>query len=204
MATPDVFPTDTSHLEPPRKKRRLTHVLVLDLYDSPDPSLVDPSHEKHNRSADESLSLDDETLDEPLKIPSVLTSAYDDYLETLPLNIMFKARIPSNKATQAAYPNATLGEWVRLYYPDYKSFRRLLAEGIEEKLGIDPKEVRTVRLVASKAGEVVYELDFLFEAEVWERAMRELRKKGIGKNSDGGIRMASSVKLYLGVGSCGQ
>ncbi|PUU79566.1 hypothetical protein B9Z19DRAFT_1064183 [Tuber borchii] len=197
---------DTSCLEPPRKKRRLTHTVALDLFDSPRPSSPEPPHEKTpyahggGKGGDDN---DEMMLDGILPVaavPDVISTAYDDYVSALPLNILFQVKVSNSAAAREAFPDALLGHSIRLYYPEYKSFARFMREGIITGLRLESaRDVRNIKIVAKKAGEVIAELDILSDGEVWEKAMRELRKIGIGKHGEGGRKMASSVRLTLGL-----
>lgn len=134
------------------------------------------------------------------KIPSVASAAYDEYLQSLPLNIIFQARIVTSQLTRTMYPSALIGETVRLYYPDHKSFNNLLHDGILRRLGVTTRDaVRTFKLVAKKSGEVVFESEFMCFEEQWEAALSELRKKGVGKKGEGGLRSADNVRLLVGL-----
>lgn len=189
-------------LEPPHKKRRLSLTVSLDLYNL---------HEKEFEVRDDStlapmveemeIQMNPEALLPAVpKIPSVVTAAYDEYLQALPLNIIFQTRIVKNQLTTLMYPTALVGESVRLYYPDHRSFNSLLHDGILRRLGIPERDaVRTLKLVAKKAGEVVFVSEFMCFEEQWGTALAELRKKGVGKKGEGGLRNADSVRLLVGL-----
>ncbi|RPA94009.1 hypothetical protein L873DRAFT_1830503 [Choiromyces venosus 120613-1] len=198
---------DTSCLEPPRKKRRLTRTVALDLFDSPRPSSPEPPHQKtpytHGGSGYGGDDGDGMMLDELLPVavvPDVVSNAYDDYVSALPLNILFQVKVANNAAARETFPDALLGHSIRLYYPEFKSFSRFMRDGIVPGLRLESaRDVRNIKIIAKKAGEVLAELDILSDGEVWEKAMRELRKVGIGKHGEGGRKMASSVRLVLGL-----
>lgn len=149
------------------------------------------------------IQMDPEALLPPApKIPSVITAEYDEYLQALPLNIIFQTRITNSQLATVMYPAALVGESVRLYYPDHRSFNSLLHDGILRRLGVAQRDaIRTLKLVAKKGGELLFASEFMCSEEQWEVALTELRKKGVGKNSkgEGGLRNADSVRLLVGL-----
>lgn len=144
--------------------------------------------------------MDPEALLPPVpRIPSVTTAAYDEYLQTLPLNIIFQTRITNSQLTTTMYPAALVGVPVRLYYPDHKTFNSLLHDGILRRLGVAQRDaIRTLKLIAKKAGEVVFVSEFMCFEEQWEVALTELRKKGVGEKGEG-LGNADSVRLLVGL-----
>lgn len=195
-------------LQPPHKKRRLSHTVSLFLYnffdddDARDGEFA-PLEEESEPGAQQQQQpeMDPDALLLPApKIPSVATAEYDEYLQTLPPNIIFQARIAQSQLARAMYPGALVGETVRLYYPDHRSFNDLLHEGVLKRLGVETRDaVRTFKLVAKKSGEVVFASEFMCFEEQWEAALVELRKKGVGRRSEGGLRSADSVRLLVGL-----
>lgn len=188
-------------LQPPHKKRRLSRTVSLDLY-----NLDEEQHDARGESLapaveEMEIQMDPEALLPPApKIPSVITAEYDEYLQALPLNIIFQTRITNSQLTTVMYPAALVGESVRLYYPDHRSFNSLVHDGILRRLGVAQRDaIRTLKLVAKKGGELLFVSEFMCSEEKWEVALTELRKKGVGKKGEGGPRNADSVRLLVGL-----
>lgn len=136
------------------------------------------------------------------RIPSVTSPAYDDYLAALPLNITFQTRITNSHLATLMYPAALVGESVRLYYPDHRSFNSLLHDGILPRLRVAQRDaVRTLKVVAKRGGEILFVSEFMCSEEQWEAALAELRRKGVGRNSKSGRGLggADSVRLLVGL-----
>ncbi|RPB07989.1 hypothetical protein P167DRAFT_494935 [Morchella conica CCBAS932] len=146
--------------------------------------------------------MDTDIVDEVLptvKVPSVATAAYGDYIESLPINVLFQARIQASPAVRTMYPQALIGESIRLWYPDYKCFNGVLHDGIVPRLGVHRDAVNSLRIVARKGGELVWEGSFACFENQWEEALGELRKNGVGRRVEGGLGSADSVRLLVGL-----
>lgn len=187
-------------LEPPHKKRRLSRTVSLDLYNL-DPD--EPRGEHPAPAEEEEERMDPSALLPPApRIPSVTSPAYDDYLAALPPNITFQTRIGNSQLATIMYPTALVGESVRLYYPDHRCFNSLLHDGILPRLRVAQRDaIRTLKMVAKKGGEILFVSEFMCSEEHWERALAELRKKGVGRGSAGGrgLSSADSVRLLVGL-----
>ncbi|KAH8151841.1 uncharacterized protein LAJ45_03834 [Morchella importuna] len=196
--------------QPPHKKRRLTRTgTSLHIYCYPeDDHRTDAAANKMAANGPAmaaslgSEPMDTDIVDEVLptvKVPSVATAAYGDYIESLPINVLFQARIQASPAVRTMYPQALIGESIRLWYPDYKCFNGVLHDGIVPRLGVHRDAVNSLRIVARKGGELVWEGSFACFENQWEEALGELRKNGVGRRVEGGLGSADSVRLLVGL-----
>ncbi|KAL0633083.1 hypothetical protein Q9L58_008039 [Maublancomyces gigas] len=188
-------------LEPPHKKRRLSRTVSLDLYNLHGGHDTQDENRHLTPTPEAETQMDPEALLPLAQIPSVITPDYDEYLQSLPLNIVFQTRIINSQLTTTMYPAALVGVSVRLYYPDHRNFNSLLHDGIIPMLGVVQRDaIRTLKIVLKKEGEIVFVSEFICFEEQWEVALAELRKKGVGRRGgEGGRNSADSVRLLVGL-----
>ena len=191
---------DTSCLPPPSKKRRLSHQLSLSLYglSLSSPADDDPGHDKRYDEPDGCEMEIDEDLPE-IYIPNVASGAYDLWVDSLPPNVLFQARISASPSTRLAFPNSKLDQMVRLYYPDYRSFGHFVEAGVVPKLGLETsRNIKSLKLFAKKGDNVLCKTEIKpCDGEEFDKIMADLKKNGLWRMSDGGMKLAGTVKLLV-------
>lgn len=140
-----------------------------------------------------------------IHIPAVTNAGYEAHNATLPLNINFQARVRRSGGIRALYPNTAVDEVMRLYYPDYQSWDRILNEGIIGRMGVPSvDDIVNISIIIKRRGIGWEEEDNSGEKfdirpmnGDWDNILALMRGRKIGTNVGSGLRGAHTVKLLI-------
>lgn len=136
-------------------------------------------------------------------IPAITNPDYESHNATLASNINFQARVRRSGGIRALYPDTAVDEVMRLYYPDYQSWDRILNEGIINRMGVPSvDDIVGITLIVKRRGweeedNQGEKLEIRPENADWDNMLARLRERGVGANVGSGLRGAHTVKLLI-------